>query len=189
MSSYEKLIVENLKKAFAKRNEPEISIRAFAEPCIVRPYGVFISGNKDTSPVGIIISLYLLHDSGEELVLEPFVSIKDMPGSMLYHGAFHQNVELALVPYVEDIYKKRGHIMERFDSRDHRFSEETGDFSMLLFPLPKIALRYIFYLPDEEFPASVTCLFSNNASSFLPLDVLADLAEYTSKKIIDIISG
>lgn len=43
-------------------------------------------------------------------------------------------------------------------------------------------------LPDEEFPASATCLFSNNALSFLPIDALADIGEYTSKKIIEIIS-
>ena len=40
---------------------------------------------------------------------------------------------------------------------------------------------------DEEFPASVTCLFSANALSFIPLDGLADVAEYTSNKIIQAI--
>ena len=39
----------------------------------------------------------------------------------------------------------------------------------------------------EEFPASITCLFSANALSFIPLDGLADVAEYTSNKIIQVI--
>jgi hypothetical protein len=43
-------------------------------------------------------------------------------------------------------------------------------------------------LPDEKLPASATCLFSNNALSFLPIDALADTGEYTSKKIIELIS-
>ena len=64
-----------------------------------------------------------------------------------------------------------------------------GDFSFVLYPLPKIALVYIFYMPDEEFPASVSCLFSANALSFMPLDGLADVAEYTSKGILEIISS
>lgn len=34
---------------------------------------------------------------------------------------------------------------------------------------------------DEEFPASVTCLYSNNARMFLPIDGLADVGEYCSK--------
>jgi len=49
--------------------------------------------------------------------------------------------------------------------------------------LPKIALLLIFYLPDEDFPASATCLFSTNALSFMPLDGLADVAE-TSKALM-----
>ena len=44
-------------------------------------------------------------------------------------------------------------------------------------------------IKDEEFPASVTCLFSQNALSFMPLDGLADVAEYTSKAIIQLLKG
>jgi hypothetical protein len=65
----------------------------------------------------------------------------------------------------------------------------AGDFSFLLFPFPKIALGYIFYLPDEDFPPSVTCLYSANAQRFMPLDGLADVAEYTSRKIIELIGS
>ncbi len=46
------------------------------------------------------------------------------------------------------------------------------------------SVRAVFYLPDEEFPASATCFFSANAVSFMPLDGLADVAEYTSKGIL-----
>ena len=65
---------------------------------------------------------------------------------------------------------------------------DVGDFSIIVRPLPKIKLHYIFYHADDEFPASATCLFSNNALSFLPIDALADTGEYTSKKIIELIS-
>jgi hypothetical protein len=66
-------------------------------------------------------------------------------------------------------------------------SDGAGDFSIRVYPLPKIALNYIFYRADDEFPASVTCLFSHNAATFLPTDALADTGEYTSKKILDIL--
>jgi len=55
--------------------------------------------------------------------------------------------------------------------------------------LPKIALLLIFYLPDEDFPASATCLFSSNARSFMPLDGLADVAEYTSNALIGLVTS
>ncbi|MBC2717373.1 MAG: DUF3786 domain-containing protein [Desulfobacteraceae bacterium] len=61
------------------------------------------------------------------------------------------------------------------------------NFSFTVYPLPKIALCYIFYEADHEFPASVTCLYSNNARFFLPVDGLADGGEYTSKKILRVI--
>ena len=67
-------------------------------------------------------------------------------------------------------------------------AETAGDFAFVVYPLPKVALCYIFYEADEDFPASVTCLYNNNADRFMPLDGLADVGEYTSKKIINLIS-
>ncbi len=188
MSNYEKIISENLSKLFSRKSDSEIYIKAFGEECIIRPDGILINGIREISPIGIIISVYSLYADDKELILEPFISLKDMPESRLYHGAFHENVEIPLVSYVQAIYDKRYLLINRMGikGKEYKF-KDTGDFSLVLFPLPKIALRYIFYFEDDEFPASVTCLYSNNASSFLPVDVLADLAEYTSKKIIDII--
>ena len=54
-------------------------------------------------------------------------------------------------------------------------------------PLPKIALCYVFYEADEEFPPSVTCLYSHNAHLFMPTDGLADVGEYTSRTILDLL--
>jgi len=68
-----------------------------------------------------------------------------------------------------------------------RPAKAGGDFAFIVYPLPKIALCYIFYIADDEFPASVTCLYSNNADCILPLDAPADVGEYTSRKIMDII--
>jgi len=51
-----------------------------------------------------------------------------------------------------------------------------------------VAVCTIFYLADDEFPPSATCLFSSNAMQFMPLDGLADVAEYTSRKIIRMVS-
>jgi hypothetical protein len=66
-------------------------------------------------------------------------------------------------------------------------SEAGGDFSFILYPLPKIALCYIFYEADDDFPASVRCLYSNNANHFMPVSELADVGEYTSKQIFKLI--
>ncbi len=188
MNGYEKVILDNLKKVFAKKNISEIRLKALGEDCVVRPDGVFINEKKEVSPVGIIISLYVQNHLEKEPVFEPFISIREIPHSMLYYNAFHENSERPLIPYVRRIYEKKDYILNKIGSLKKSFSEDTGDFFLVLFPLPKIALKYIFYFEDEEFPASVTCLFSKNAIEFLPLDPLADLAEHTGKKIIEFIN-
>jgi hypothetical protein len=47
-------------------------------------------------------------------------------------------------------------------------------------------LLYIFYLPDEEFPAEAKCLFADEYP-FMPVDAMADVAEYTSRSIINLV--
>jgi hypothetical protein len=55
--------------------------------------------------------------------------------------------------------------------------------------LRKICLRLydIFYLPNMEVSASVNCLFAANATSFMPVAGLADVAEYMGRKIIKLV--
>jgi hypothetical protein len=77
----------------------------------------------------------------------------------------------------------------RFVSSGHINSNLSKcDFSFTLYPLPKVPLYYLFYLPDEEFPASASCLFPSNATDFLPVAGLADTAECTAKKIIQLVT-
>jgi hypothetical protein len=194
-TNYERLILENLTRFFEKLPpEPEQSlgavrdgagfdIRAFGEDCLIAPEGIRLGGKPGTGPRAVVVSLYALSARPDPVVLEPFQSFRELPNSAPYHGAFTANSEKVLVPHVTGIQQHQSHILQKFGSPE-RPVQGAGDFSLVLLPLPKIALQYIFYLPDEEFPASATCLFSANASSFLPLDGLADLAEYTAKEMI-----
>lgn len=195
---YEKIIQENLTRAYQKgemkleemlpatRDGRRFVFRAFGEECSLEPEGITFSGQTDPGPKGLIISLYAAHSNPGSVILEPFKAFKDLPGSMPYQGAFTVNSERVLVPHVLKIKERADLILQSFSGQDHT-AGAAGDFSLLLYPLPKIALLFIFYLPDEDFPASATCLFSANALSFMPLDGLADAAEYTSKAIIDLV--
>ena len=195
-TNYEKLIEQNISRLFSQ-TPPDLSVRlgaekegefycfqAFGEACSLSPSGINLSGTPAGDPRGLIISLYALHAVSDPMILEPFKSFKDLPNSMPYQGAFSANSERILIPHVRKIKDKKEEIKKAF----HGMDWAGGDFSFLLHPLPKIALCYIFYLDDEEFPASATCLFSFNALSYLPLDGLADLGEYTSKELVGIIS-
>ncbi|MFC1822526.1 DUF3786 domain-containing protein [Thermodesulfobacteriota bacterium] len=196
-NNYETIIKDNLLRVFerspddlqnflpAERENDFFLFRAFGEDCSLSPLNVTFSGIPEKGPKGLLISLYALQASSASLQLEPFLSFRDLPDSMPYQGAFVANSEHVLTPHVSAIKDSRELILEKFDGRSGP-PDLGGDFSFRLHPLPKIALCYIFYSPDDDFPASATCLFSSNAGDFMPLDGLADVGEYTSKKLIEL---
>ncbi len=196
-NNYEKITQANLEKLFSrdtgslaenlpaeKRKESYI-FRAFGETCEISRRGIRLGPGANSSVPALLVSLYALHAGPEQSVLEPFNSYKDFPGSMPYSAAFSSRTEHVLAPAAEAVKRSAGKVKEALDGEDGPYSL-GGDFSFLVYPLPKIALCYIFYEADEDFPASATCLFSHNAGLFLPVDALADVGEYTSAKILDI---
>ena len=198
VTNYERITHDHLSRLYAQlpdglesmlhaeKREGRFYFRAFGEECCLGPEMITLSDKPIVDPRAVLISLYAIHASPEPIRLEAFKSFRDFPNSMPYQGAFSANSERVLVSHVPLINEKQQNIRNVFDGRDG-LSGSGGDFSFILFPFPKIALCYIFYLQDEEFPASITCLFSANALSFIPLDGLADVAEYTTNKIIQII--
>jgi len=192
---YEKLITTNLDRFYAREEADKalclgaekaghsFSFMAFGEACLIEPDRVTLSGLPERGPKGVVITLYALHAGPQPMEREPFKAFRDLPQSMPFHGAFHINSESVLVPRVEALRRAERKIRSAVQGEKGP-DGAGGDFSFILNPLPKIALCYIFYLPDEDFPASVTCLFSANALSFMPIDGLADTAEYTSRRLL-----
>ncbi len=196
--NYDRIVMDNLHRLYTslppdlERNLPgrregdRFVFDAFGETCRIEPAGIALGDRPCPSILGILISLYALHARPDSCIVEPLKAFREMPGSMPYTGAFAANTEQLLVPRVSDIEASRRKIMETLEGGTA--PEGTGgDFSFMVYPFPKIALCYIFYEADADFPASVTCLFSNNAQLFLPVDGLADTGEYCSKKILELV--
>lgn len=196
--NYTKIAQNNLNKLYknlpndladnlpGKQDRDQFIFNAFGETCEIAPDGISLSNKNRSSVFDILISLYALNARPDNCKLLPFKAFKEFPDSMPYVGAFTTHTEQLLIPHVEKIKAGLDTIKEVLNGEPVP-SDTGGDFSMLVYPLPKIALCYIFYEPDEDFPASVTCLYSNNARLFLPVDGLADVGEYTSKKILEIV--
>lgn len=194
-NNYAKIVQNHLKKLneifssdlahalSARQNGDSFLFEAFGETCTIRSDGIFLNDVQETGVIGILISLYALNAKPDACLIEPLKAFKDFPDSMPYAGAFVTHTQQILVPYVDKIQVSTEWIIKTLNGGEAP-SHVGGDFSFMVYPLPKIALCYIFYLADDDFPASVTCLYSNNALSFLPIDALADVGEYTSKKII-----
>ncbi len=199
MDNYGKIIRDNLDLLYknlpenldrllpGQRQKNRFRLKAFGQSCQIRPDGVFIGDKPETGVVGILITLYALHANENSCVSTPFKAFREFPSSLPYVGAFASHTERILIPHVDAIEEKLDLVFETLNGEPGH-DDQGEDFAVIVRPFPKIKLRYLFYLADEEFPASVTCLYSNNAPSFLPIDALADTGEYTSRKIIELVS-
>ena len=197
-TAYASIIRENLKKLFARdlgeradamaarHQEHFLELKAFGAACRLAADGITLDAMAEEGPRGIIISLYALHAVSMTPVPEPFKSFKEIPNSAPYAGAFANRTEQALVPAVGRLPGIREKILARLEGAAAPGSV-SGDLAFVVRPLPKISLCYVCYLADEEFPAGVTCLYSQNAQLFLPTDALADVGEYTTKAILDMV--
>lgn len=202
MNNYDRLIQQNLDTLYeslpkdlerciqATRDQDRFTLNAFGCDCVISPDGICFDDSDNTAvkdPIpGLLVSLYALNATDTPSCLTPLKAFKEFPDSMPYAGAFATHTEQLLVPYVNDIKQNIPSIMGPLNGQSSP-SGTGGDFSFVVHPLPKIALCYIFYEADEDFPAGVTCLYSGNARQFMPVDGLADVGEYTSRRIIDII--
>jgi len=198
--NYLKIRNDYLKKAWARTpvvlsaalpaesTDAGLRFQAFGEACLLTENDITLAGTSATGPQGLLIALYASAVPELPVQLEPLKSFKELPGSMPYQAAFAANAERLLVPQVPALHRQKDRLAAAFSG--HRNPEPpSGDFSFTLYPLPRVPLYYIFHLPDDEFPASVTCLFAGNALDFMPLDGLADVAEYTGKSLIALMAA
>ena len=161
-------------------------LTAFGRSCRLTPGGIFLDGQPDWGPRAIIIGLLARHAMPEAGIASPWRAFRELPNSAPYVGAFRVHSEQILVPRIPELFEQRVDIIARLKGRSPA-DDGPGDWSVVLDPLPKISLCYHFYLPDEDFPANATCLYSNNADRFLPTDALADVGEYMSQALLELL--
>lgn len=199
IDNYDKIVQNNLKTLYerlphdldqrlgAVRDKDCFLFHAFGEPCVIAPERIILGSETAPSILGILISMYALHAGTETCVTTLFKAFKEFEDSMPYAGAFATHTELVLVPHVSSVKNGLETIVSAMKGEPPP-AGTPGDISFVVYPLPKIALCYILYDADEDFPAAVTCLFSSNADRFMPIDGLADVGEYTTRKIIDLVT-
>lgn len=195
--NYENIVADNLVRLY-KNLPPDLAellpaeedgdafvFEAFGETCRITPDGIMFHGGDNPPVTGIIISLYAIYAKPDNCALLPFKAFREFPNTMPYVGAFAAHTEKILVPHTAAVKNNMTRIRMAMKGLDAP-PDTPGDFAFVVRPLPKVALCYIFYEADDDFPASVTCLYSHNADRFLPVDALADVGEYTSRRIISI---
>ena len=196
--NYTKIVNDNLKRLYAalpsdlasrlpaQKHGQTFAFTAFGQDCAIAPDGITLDGEAVPGVIGILLSLYALNATTDAPILEPLKAFKEFSDSAPYVGAFASHTEQILVPAVPRI-KSGLDVIGRAVGGETPPASIGGDFALLVRPLPKIQLCYIFYEADEDFPPSVTCLYANNANRFMPMDGLADVGEYTSKRILQLV--
>lgn len=196
MDGYEEIIRAYLNKAWSRSERvlrkaapavleaPDVlTFKAFGQRCSVHRHQVFFDSVLDTGPRGVLTAIYLSVVPERTTPLHPLKAFKEIPNSGPYQAAFAVHAEQALAPYVPRIKEHLESLLEDFGGHGNP-DAPSGDFSFTLYPLPRIPLYYIVHEADDEFPAAVTCLFGADCASFMPLDALADVAEYTAQNLI-----
>ena len=183
---YANLPIDLSKNLPAKKVGEQFHFVAFGENCVIDPDKIILGEEEHFAVLDLIISVYALTANSEECVLFPLKAFKEFPDSITHVAGSAMPTSKLLSPHVDKIKEEMDHIIRKFNGEKGP-SDAGGDFSFIVYPLPKIALCYVFYEADDDFPASVSCLYSNNANQFMPVGGLADVGEYTSKQILKII--
>jgi hypothetical protein len=177
------------RRILARREGKMFYFRAFGRDCCLTSQGVIMDGQPDTDWAGVLVSIYALNASEEDVRLYPLHSFKEIGGTIAQNRASWVTVaQEELAKTILDIQRYKDQIIKVFDGHDNQGREGArGDFSFTLYPLPKVPLFYNFYLPDEEFAASVTGLIASNARAFLPLDTVGDVVFVTVKTVLEMV--
>lgn len=172
----------------AQQEGEEFLFRAFGQNCRLTRKGVYMDEVLDTDWAGVLVSIYALNAGEEEVELYPLQSFKQIGGTVATSGKSWVTVaQNELAKHIHEIERSKEEIIASFDGYDNAGKEGArGDLSFTLYPLPKVPQFYNFYLPDEEFDASVIGLIAANAKAFLPVDTIGDVAYVTAKKIVEL---
>ena len=103
---------------------------------------------------------------------QDWVSEKELEGGLYLFQGTH---ELPLSMLADAFGRDRRHLLEA-GKKLGGYETEGGDVAVQLPALPRLPIRIVVWLEDDEFPASAKMLFPANADKVLPLDILYGLA-------------
>ena len=142
-----------------------------------------LSENKIPEALEIqIISIILSHFAKAEILPKSGKLIKysDLPGGHAYERAYLQR---AIEPITEAFGDCPPTELIEAAKLLNGVVLDFGDVAVEIPSLYRIPLLYVLWL-KEEFPASLTVLYDESASRYLPTEDLAVLTELTSSRLI-----
>ena len=183
-------LLEEAKKKNAAASAPALGgslvdgsaqIPLFGETCAVKEEAVY-RGDATLDTIGSILVLRYLLTAGDDQLRNAWVPYREFKDGAQFASYIKANIEDRLAKVFggnQTLLRER---LQALGASLYR-SEAKPDVAAALHPFPKVPLLVIFWDKDEEFDASFQFLFDESAASFLDMEALAVLLEYTSQKL------
>ncbi len=159
-----------------------IDVPYFDEIITIRIPGFSFESSKNANVTlvsKIIILHYINNASGIPLVGDK-VAYGDIPSCLHYEPVFTKRV---LKPLQNAFGYDKYAFLEAGLALGGK-KEEYGDTSFTLFAFPKVAMTFILWEGDEEFPPSAKALFDPSITGYLPLEDIVVIAKLAASRIL-----
>lgn len=119
----------------------------------------------------ILILHYLTTANGQDLE-NKWISFKELPDGAIYNDPFTRRTIKPMLNIFSANPENLIKVAEKMGGKRAEF----GDVSVTIPVFPQVAITYVIWEGDEEFPASGTVLFDGSAKSYLPTEDYALLS-------------
>lgn len=131
----------------------------------------------------IMLLNYLAYSSEEQKVNNDYTTLKELPGGgAVFYPAFYR---YSILP----IGKSYGNDLEGFLKKGQSIGGELGtegDGSFILQVFPKVRLKFILWLGDDELTPEANILFNQSIVDVMHIVCVIGLGSHLSKKLISL---
>lgn len=128
----------------------------------------------------IILLNYLAHSNEEKEVSMDYVTLKELPGGgSLFYPAFYRH---SILP----VGKVYGNDLEGFINNGQSLGGKLGregDGSFVLQVFPKVFLKFILWIGDDELMPAANILFNKSIVNVMHIECVIGLGDHLSNKL------
>jgi len=171
-----------LKSGAARVGADVIRLRFLNRDYLVDRLQGHVSLEPDTEPAPIAERLLILHylvTAGGAPPRDELIAFKDLPDGLLYHSTFYKRT-------VKLLLKKFGDSPEKLAAAAAKIGgskAQMGDAAVTVQAFPKVAVTWVLWQGDDEFPAEGSVLLDRGISDYLPSEDIVVLCQTIALKL------
>jgi hypothetical protein len=131
-----------------------------------------LKGNAEVSLTNRILMLHYLTTANGQPLVKNWISFKELPDGAIYNEPFTRRTIKPMLDTFSDNPQNLVRLAEEIGGK----AGDIGDVSVTLPVFPQVAITYVIWEGDEEFPATGTVLFDGSAKAYLPTEDYALLS-------------